>query len=161
MANLFQYDLYQLAVGVLYLNLGLSGLEFPTTTRAHPSYWVQVLRLPGHEPLEDGHRKLFPFLVRWDIWQQVVVPLFGDGAALVKVGAEKNETLRQWINREYLLSGDYGSLIAKIEQALLAQYEARGYTPAGTTEEGFVAVPPAPGEPVVAPGTNSPYTRFD
>lgn len=130
MAN--QYDLYQLSVGVLYLNLGLGSLEFPTTTRAHPSYQVQVVLRPK-EPLTADHRQLFPFFVRWDIWQRVVVPVFKDGSALVKVGAETNETLRQWINREYLATGNYSDLLRKIATLLLANLIAQGYVPTGTT----------------------------
>lgn len=162
MANIFQYDLHQLAVGVLYLNLGRAGLEFPTTTRAHPSYQVQVTLIPPGTVLEGGHRALFPFLVRWDIWQQVVVPLFADGSVLVKVGAEKNETLRQWINKSYLLTGDYQPLLDKIKQALRLGYEAQGFVPVGTGDDGFVAAPSVPGEPGPPVQPNgSPYQQFD
>jgi len=158
MAYTFQFDLYQWAVGVLYLNLGRAGLEFPTTTRAHPSYQVQVLLQPGGGLLDEAHSKLFPFLVRWDIWQQVVTPLFDDGSVLVKVGAEQNETLRQWINKEALLT-DPESLLLKIKQALLLGMEARGYVPAGTGEDGFIVDPGDPGPPVQPNG--SPYLKFN
>lgn len=159
----FKNDLRQLAVAVLYLNLDRAGVDFPTTTRAHPSYLVHVTRVPGKDVLEGSHRKLFPFLVSGDFWQRVVVPLFADASTLVKVHEEHNETLRQQINREYLLTGDHQTLIAKIEQALIDGAVAQGFLPEGTTEEGFIAEPEAPGEPVVPPGTNdgSPYARFD
>jgi len=131
MALTNQYDLYRMSVGVLYLNLGLAGLEFPTSTRAHPSYQVQVtLTKP---PLSEDHRVLFPFYVRWDIWQRVVVPLFDDASVLVKVGAEKNETLRQWINRQYLWDKNVEGLLVKIESLLLDGMIQCGYVPAGTT----------------------------
>src|SRR3989344_4131204 len=91
----FQYDLHQLAVGILHFNLGLAGVEFPATTRAHPSYQVLVLLTPKGL-LEGGHKPLFPFQVRWDLWQRVVVPLFAEGNVLVKVGVETNETMREW-----------------------------------------------------------------
>ena len=154
MANLFQCDLHQLAVGVLYLNLGRAGLDFPTSTKGHPSYLVHVTLVPGGLLSED-HKELFPFQVRWDIWQRVVVPLFVEGSVLVKVGAEQSDTLCLWINKEYLLTGDTTALIAKIQQALLAGFEDQGYIPVGTTEEGLVAS----GSPVQPDG--SPYTRFD
>ena len=133
----FTTDLNLWATGVLYLNLGRASVEFPTVTRAHPSYRVHVTLTPKG-PLNEGHRKMFPFEVRWDIWQRVVVPLFVAGDALVKVGAETNETLRQWINREYLLT-NYPGLILKIERLLLANLEAEGYVPPGTTETGLIA----------------------
>ena len=133
----FQADLHRWAVGVLYLNLGLAVVEFPTSTRAHPSFKVHVGLAP-REPLSAGHRVLFPFEVRWDLWQRVVIPLFVAGDALVKVGGETNETLRQWINREYLETGDYDALILKIERLLLAGLEAEGYVPPGTTETGLI-----------------------
>jgi hypothetical protein len=159
----YQYDLYQLAVGVLYLNLGRAGVNFPTTTRAHPSYMVQVVLLPGGGALTGDHRKLFPFEVQWGVWQQVVVPLFAEGYSLVKVPAEQNETLRHQINREYLLTGEYAPLLALIQQTLLEGCVAQGFLPAGTTPEGFVAEQVAPGEPVVPVGTDpaSPYARID
>ncbi len=139
----FQYDLYQLAVGVLYLNLGRASVNFPTTTRAHPSYYVQVVQVPGSGPVSEAHRKLFPFQVQWALWQQVVVPLFAAGYVLVKVPEEQSETLRNEINREYLLTGNIEPLLAKIQQALLDGCIAQGFLPAGTTPDGLVA-PPAP-----------------
>lgn len=162
MANLFQYDLYQLAVGVLYLNLGRAGVEFPTTTAAHPSYQVHVLLTPGGGLLDAAHKKLFPFQVSGAIWQRVVVPLFEDGSVLVKVGVGQNETLRQWINKEYLLTKDIVPLLAKIQQALLRGYEAQGYAPTGTNVEGFVAAPSYPGQPGPPVQSNgSPFEKFD
>ena len=134
----FQAELRRWSVGVLYVNLGLAVVDFPTSTRAHPSYLVHVALSP-REPLTGGHRALFPFQVRWDIWQRVVVPMFAAGDALVKVGADTNETLRQWLNREYLTTGDYDTLIQKIEVLMLARLEAEGYVPPGTTEAGLVA----------------------
>jgi len=134
----FQYDLYQLAVGVLYLNLGRASVNFPTTTRAHPSYFVQVVHVPGSSLIDEAHRKLFPFQVQYGLWQQVVVPLFAAGYVLVKVTEGQNETLRNQINRE-MLSGDIESLLKLIEQALLEGCIAQGFLPAGTTPEGFVS----------------------
>ena len=153
----------QLAVGILYLNLGRAGLEFPTTTRAHPSYQVQVTLLPGGGLLDEGHRSLFPFFVKWDIWQNVVVPLFADRTTLVKVGEEGNITLRQHLLREYVTRGDPAPLIAKIKHLLSVTLIAEGYLSpeAGTSES--VAEEAAPGDPVVPPGTNdgSPFVRFN
>lgn len=128
---MYHKELHRWSVGVLYLNLGLAVLNFPTTTRAHPSFHVQVALAP-RELLQDDHRTYFPFSVRWDIWERVIVPLFADGSALVKVHAATNETLRQWINREYLETRNHDALLAKIQQMLLAGLEASGYVPPGT-----------------------------
>jgi hypothetical protein len=133
MTTLYQPELTRWAVGVLYLNLGMAVVEFPTVTKAHPSYWVHVGLSPKGS-LDSGHRGMFPFQVRWDLWQRVISPLFATGEALIKVGAEQNETLRQWINRESLRTRDHSLLILKIERLLLANLEAAGYLPAGTVE---------------------------
>jgi hypothetical protein len=159
MINEFQYDLYQLAVAVLYLNLDRAVLDFPTLTRAHPSYKVFVGLSPKGPVIED-HRKLFPMQVRWDIWQRVVVPVFVDGSVLVKVGVSKNTTLRQWINREYL-NGDMETLLLKIGQMLLSGLQEGGYVPAGIAGTGLVSPPAEPGAPVVPIGGSSPYQQFD
>lgn len=136
-ATVFATDLNLWATGVLYINLGRASVDFPTVTRAHPSYLVHVTLTPKG-PLDEGHRHMFPFKVRWDIWQRVVVPLFVAGDGLIKVGAETNETLRQWINREYLFTQNYAELVLKIERLLLVNLEAEGYVPPGTTEMGLI-----------------------
>ena len=127
----FQYDLSQLATGILYVNLGRAGVEFNSTTRSHPSYQVFVTRLPGGDLFLEEHNLLFPFHVRWDVWKNIVAPLFVDSSTLVKVGALKNETLRQWVNRE-MLTVSPASLIQKIEQALIDLCQLHGYVPRGT-----------------------------
>lgn len=139
----FQYDLYRLAVGVLYLNLGRASVNFPTTTRAHPSYYVQVVLVPGSAPVSEAHRKLFPFQVQWGLWQQVVVPLFAEGYTLVKVPESQNETLRNQVNREHLRTNNLEPLLAQIQQALLESCIAQGFLPEDATSEGQ-AEPPVP-----------------
>lgn len=155
----FDLDLYQLAVGVLHLNLDRAAVLFPSMTRAHPSYEV-VVSLSARGPLWPEHQKLFPFRVRWNVWQEVVVPLFAAGAVLVKVGAEQNETLRQWVNRA-MLEDDPQGLIDKIAQMLLLGFQEKGYASEGIALPGFVAPPPVPGAPVVPPGGGGPFLRFD
>jgi len=132
MSNPFQTDLRQLAVGVLYLNLGRADVDFPTTTPSHPSYAVHVTLIPPLTVLDASHTHLFPFFVLWGRWQKVVVPLFEDGSVLVKVLGGTNETLRQQINKE-MLPGDLEGLLVKIEQALLRGLIDEGYMPPSAT----------------------------
>lgn len=136
MSTAFQFDLRQLAVGILYLNLGSADLEFPTTSRSHPSYRVQVTRTPT-SALRDDHERLFPFFVWWDVWRRVVAPLFEDGSVLVKVLDGTNESLRIQINRA-MLAISLEDLLMKIEQALLRRYEAQGYLPLSILPTGSI-----------------------
>ena len=147
----FQFDLRQLAVGVLYINLGSAAVSFPKTTRAHPSYQVFVDLTPPQGLLVDDHRQFFPFQVRWDIWQKVVVPLFDPNLGLVK--SADRDTLRNELRREALLMGNFESLLLFIERLLLEGYEREGFVPEGITPEGFVRPPHGTGE--------SSFPRFD
>jgi len=156
----FQLDLQQLAVGIFYINLRRAGVEFPTTTRAHPSYRVQVTLVPPLALLNAQHRALFPFFVRWDIWRNVVAPLFEDGSSLVKINTG---SLRNEMNRQHLLARDIEPLLLKIQQDLLNRLIENNYAPADATVTGFVEEPAPPGEPVIPAGINdgSPFQRFD
>ncbi len=140
MANPFQQDLSQLAVGILYMNLGLATPEFPSSTASHPSYKVHVSLTAkgGLRLLADSHNALFPFFVRWDVWRNVVVPIFDDGSVLVKLLGGATGSLRVQINKEMLLLGDIDGLLAKIEQAVLRQYEEHSYVPTTTTATGYL-----------------------
>jgi len=134
----FQYDLYRLAVGILYINLGRAGVEFPTTTKAHPSYTVHVCLIPPNGALRSFHEILFPFQVRWDIWKNIVVPLFADGSILVKLlGGAADGPLRNLLNA-LMLTDSLESLLDKIARAILDQYEAAGYTPPSIAVQGYV-----------------------
>jgi|APSaa5957512622_1039677.scaffolds.fasta_scaffold10210_3 hypothetical protein len=138
-ASPFQFDLRQMAVGILYLNLGRAKLNFPTLSRSHPSEKVVVSLSAPVLVLSDSHRDLFPFSVRWDVWEKVVVPLFADGSVLVRVLEGTNDSLRLQINRELLLTGDVDALLAKIEQAVLRGLVDNSYVPSSVTTTGYVA----------------------
>jgi len=132
----FQFDMRRLAVGCLYLNLGRAAPEFPTTCRSHPSYKVLVgLVPPGGQ---SAYEELFPFFVSWDLWRNVVVPLFVDGSKLVKVVKEKSPSLRRPAN-EIRLSQDLEGLLLDIEAVLLESLEEGGYVPPATRVEDYVA----------------------
>jgi len=64
-----------LAIGCACYIKGWAVLNFPQSTRAHPSYWVMVSRstsTPRNLPIGDSFG--FPLGVAWDVWQGVVVP---------------------------------------------------------------------------------------
>jgi hypothetical protein len=134
--NPFQYDLYRLAVGILYINLGRAAVEFPTSTKAHPSYKVRVTLVPPLAALFSQHEAMFPFDVRWDLWQRVVVPLFADNSVLVKVLSSTSSSLRVAMNQA-MLSEDLAGLLDKIQKGLAEGYVAAGFTPPATGRSGY------------------------
>lgn len=187
----FQIDLRTLALSVIYINLGRAAPNFPTTSRAHPSYWVYVDLIPPGGLLSPDHRTYFPNRVRWDIWKCVVAGFFQDAAGLIKIHGETQvalsvesipepsqlllieinssgvlsevQTLRNQVNLDYICRQDIEPLILKVESLLLTGMIDCGFVPSGTTTEGLVLPPTPPGEPIVPPGTNdgSPFPRFD
>jgi len=71
-----------LAIGVACCIKGWAVLDFPGTCRAHPSYKVHIQKstaAPEQIPLLSIGTFKFPFIVQWDVWQRVVVPLFVEG----------------------------------------------------------------------------------
>lgn len=87
-------DLERIALGCVYLINQKAVVEFPNTTRSHPSDYAVVILSPG-KLLRDGDAAFFPFKVPWDLWQNVVVPLLqGEGAGIT----------RQFMSGEYDLT---------------------------------------------------------
>jgi len=134
----FQQDLRRLAAGVLYMNMGRAAPNFPTSTRAHPSYQVFVDLTPPADALRDPLAYLFPFKVSWVIWQRVIVPLFEDGSVLVKVVEEVSHSLRHPMN-QLRWSQDLLGLIQTIEKELLVAMETEGFLPDSTLTTGYIA----------------------
>lgn len=126
----FNMDLRRLAVGVLFVNLGRAAPEFPQTSRAHPSYRVQVALTSSGS--SDAYGYLFPFFVTWHVWQNVIVPLFKNSDVLVKVIGEKHRSLR-YPNNQIRLSQDLEGLLDSIELVLLTGLEEQGYLPSSAT----------------------------
>lgn len=151
-------DLRRLALGVVYINLGRASPEFPTTNSAHPSYTVFVDLIPPLGLLSPEHRIYFPFEVRWDVWERVVVPLFSEGDVLVKVSRTTKKTLRLEMNRIALL--EWGSLLVRVEQDIVRRMEELGWLPVGVRGD-WLGSPSPVGSPVVAPGSGGSFLRFD
>ena len=64
-----------LAVGMVHVYFGNAIIEWPTTSRAHPSWWVWIVLTPKG-PRWEGASSYFPMKVRWDVWDSVVAPQF-------------------------------------------------------------------------------------
>lgn len=163
----FQIELDRMAVGILYLNLGMAVPLFPNSTRAHPSPVVRVILTPkGLDGLLTGsHRRYFPFNVRWDVWECVVLPILEDGTVLVKVPATQQDSLRNRMNVEALgRQGGYAEVLLRIQKAVFDKYVECGLAPEEAEAGGFVPFPEVPGEPVLNPaaeGVGRVYTKFD
>ena len=71
---LLEKETERLAVGVVYLLYKRATTNFPSSTRAHPSYLVYVQRSATSE-LRPGDRAYFPFQVTWFIWEECIVPV--------------------------------------------------------------------------------------
>lgn len=124
----------RLAVGVLHMLLGSADVEFPNSTQAHPSFWVTV-QLAPKGPLWAGAERLFPFQVRWDIWEYVVVPVLGNdnNQFFPDNGAERNH-----LNLARL--DHHQGLLAHLKGVLVEALKAAGFFPADLVAE----VVPAP-----------------
>lgn len=157
----YQIDLRTLALTVIYLNLGRVAPSFPTSNRAHPSYWVFVDQVPPDGLLTPDHKIYFPNKVRWDVWQCVVVPVLAraDGNVKIHGGTQAAlqaefdpelaealanrvtesgvvphlRTLRNAANAGYVHRQDYEPLILKVQRLLLDQLEACGMVVPPTT----------------------------
>lgn len=110
-------DPHALAVAVLYLLWGWGRLEFPSTTRAHPSWLVCVQRAAGTR--SRGYDTYFPMWVRWDLWEKVVVPVYSDDTIQPTVPEIQYEVRFLGVEPE----------IARIEQLLRAKMIEQGDLP--------------------------------
>ncbi len=149
-----------LAIGVAHVLLGKATPLWPTTTRAHPSFWVTVHLLPRGAVAPDA-AKYFPMYARWDVWENAVVPVLADkgNQFFPDDGADRN-----W-QALALLDGDfYKGVVGKIQSALVEGFKSSGLMvpdPASTD----VLAPAAPGEPVDRTPTvaeeDEMFIRFD
>jgi len=119
-------DTRQIAVGILHLNLGHAVMDFPGSTRAHPSRWA-VVSLSAKGPLESQFRRYFPFQVIWHLWELVVVPVLQDPEYQV---ITRTGSLRNQINDQSLELRDYNTLLGKIEEGIVLQMQVVGILPA-------------------------------
>jgi hypothetical protein len=91
----YEPDLLQIALGCVYLQAGKAITHFPSSTVGHPSEWVVISRTLS-APLTEKDNGRFPFRVRWDVWQNIVVPLMeGDGQDLW-VQFTQSESIPDW-----------------------------------------------------------------
>jgi hypothetical protein len=98
--------------------------SYPTTTRAHPSYYV-VVHPTSDGPIRSEDGIFFPYSARWDIWQKVVVPVmrdpeFSPQVPFVQVQMDLDLDRYYW----------------RVQEALRAGLVENGYLPAPLEEEG-------------------------
>jgi len=149
-------DMRRLAIGCLYLLTRKATLEWPTSTAAHPSYFVKVTRT-AQGPFREGHNIYFPFMVPTAQWHEAVVPVLQNKDLQVYV--MDNPSLRVHPNLILIAIEQVDVLIEKIEFYLLESFIAAGFLPesfspsAAVAEEGAPTGGPAeetpPGEPIV------------
>lgn len=177
LANQLELDLQRLSVGILYLMVDRAVLDFPTSTAAHPSDWVFVNRSVG-ALLREGDGPLFPFKVRWHVWENLVVPIWNNPNLRVKLRGILGPTPK---NLLLLQLGQLDLLLSEIRAALAAQAGSSisgaplvvdwsadplvlnlptadpvgGYIPKQPAT-GIVPTPEADGEPVNPVGTGNP-----
>jgi hypothetical protein len=139
-------ELRRLAIGCLYLLTNKATLEFPTTTRAHPSFFVLVNRTP-RTMFRSGDHVYFPFMVGTHLWHQAVVPVLENKDVQVIVG--DNPSLRVRPNYDLITLEQYDTLIRKIETYLRDSMVDTGYLPAEarSTYEQEQNAPVGPTEP--------------
>jgi hypothetical protein len=111
-------DLKRQAVAVLFVQVGAALLDFPTTSRSHPSSHA-YLQLSPRWSDRLGHREYFPMRVRWDYWQNVVVPVLADESLRVQVAKYQ----------EAIGSGNFTLILDDIRVALKRGAEANGFLP--------------------------------
>ena len=123
-------DVETVAVGVLYCLENRATPEFPGSTRANPSYevWMSLLAEP---PLRGQDKALFPIIVTWDLWQQVVVPVVNSFEYPAARG-----------------SRDFDTLLALLKADLVAKAKETGFLPPDPVEAPPES-PPSDGDPII------------
>lgn len=96
----------RVAVGCLHLLMGRAVLDFPTSTQSRPSNLV-VVSLGMGGPLLSDWRPLFPFMVPWDLWHYIVVPVLND----LRTGGS--------LQAQQLQDSDYPRRVAQIRTMLV------------------------------------------
>lgn len=144
--TLEQQDLERVAVACMYLLLDKAALNFPGTSRAHPSELVVISLKPGGL-LRDSDRAYFPLSVWWYVWEQGVVPVLKDEANQVKTSTG---SLRNKLNLSLVDGKEWDVIVQRIVDALQAHMQTEGLLPSPATEA--VATTDSPsGEPIVTP----------
>ena len=132
------------AVGILHMLLGKATLEFPTSTQAHPSFQVTVL-LISNGALWPAAGNQFPFQMRWDIWENVAVPVLLDEANqfFPDNGASRNHLMLALLDMDLPTEA-----LTKVQEVLVDAMKVAGYMPEDPADPNPVVVPVAAGEPI-------------
>jgi hypothetical protein len=98
--------------------------SFPTTTRAHPSFYVWV-HPTSDGPIREQDGVFFPYSVRWDIWQKVMVPVMRNPEF-----SPQNTFIKDQMGT------DLERYYWRLNQAISAAMIEHGYLPEPLEEEG-------------------------
>jgi len=165
-----------LAVACMHLAVGRAVLDFPESTMAGPSRFVQV-SLEFRGSLANRFQAYFPMQVESGLWHQVVVPILEDARFKIQTSEEvptrtgvpttKITVTENHVLRSFFQGGQWDSLMDFYAEALIQGCQDAGYLP--TDEQmGSPAVivtsdHGAPGEPVIRSDLPDPltYTQFD
>jgi hypothetical protein len=74
MIPMLDNEIKRLAIGCLYLIYRRAEVNFPNTTKAHPSYKVVVQR-NATSLIRNGDNAYFPYQVTWFIWETCIYPV--------------------------------------------------------------------------------------
>ena len=138
-------SLEMVAVGCLHLLTGRGLLDFPGSTRAGPSRFVQI-GLGHSSSLNSAWRKWFPIQIRGPFWHRVVVPILED--------FERSKVVIDYLES----SGEMGDLVSILQDRLLLKAQEEGYLPTITVET--VLSPEEPGAPLRREPERT-YEQFD
>lgn len=149
-----------LAIGLVHVLLGKAVPLFPTSTVAHPSFWVTVQLLPEGAIWPEA-ATYFPLFVRWDIWENAVVPVLADDSNQFR---PNNGADRNWRTIALLDAKAYDVLVGNIQSALVTSFQAAGVMQPEPASTAVLALP-SPGEPVDRTPTvaeeDEMYIRYD
>src|SRR4051812_43869990 len=118
-----QPDIRRMAVGCVYLFLERATLEFPGTTRAAPSESVWVNRTHA-APIVDGETRNFPFSVRWDLWENAVAKVLGDGALRTSIVRSLRSNVTGGLRVDPIV---YAEVVGRVEMSLIQALRDTGY----------------------------------
>lgn len=143
------HEIHQIAVGCFYILMRRGQIDFPGTSRAHPSQEVVVNRA-GTQLLRSGDSAFFPFQVPWDVWQFGVVPVLEDRAyQIFHPDGTRNE-----VNLALIRIGDYSTYIQYLQDALRNKFQEEGFIPSDPEDDEPVETDlVGDGEPLVRVGS--------
>jgi len=121
------YPLYNLAVVIAYLQLGLADVEFSRTSRSGPSNLVLVVGIPRSRLVENllGNG-LLPFPVNWRVWHNVAVPVLNNTRWKLSNGFS---AISNGLNQPSVILGNFQNYVLELQTALIEEAQSGGLIP--------------------------------